>query len=172
MSVLRPLRRLVRGVGRTVTVVPRALNAVLVLPRLSQQLEEVVRNTNNLAVISSELRRVAANTDHLSAVAEHTDRLVENTVVLPKTHSELVVMQAAIVEMQGNTSTMATDLSKLVCVESAVPPLLPLLREVETGVGRLTEILEPLSGATSRLGRFAERLPSRMPASNGSRPGQ
>ena len=49
--------------------------------------------------------------------------------------------------MQGSTSAMATDVSKLVGLESAGPPLLPLLRQVDGGVHRLTEIREPLSGA-------------------------
>jgi hypothetical protein len=124
-SLLRPV---VREIGHRLTIIPRALNAILVLPRLVEQLDRVVRNTDRLAAISTELHRVASSTDHLTAIADHTDRLVENTIVLPRTHSELIVMQAAIVEMQGSTSAMATDLSKLVGLESAVPPLLPLLR--------------------------------------------
>jgi hypothetical protein len=161
LRVPRLLRPVVRQLGRGATLLPRALNAVLILPRLADQLEQVVANTDRLSVISSELHRVALNTDNLTAVADHTGRLVDNTLLLPRTHSELLVMQAAIVEMQGSTSAMATDVSKLVRLESAVPPLLPLLREVDGHVGRLTEILEPLSGATSRVGRFADRLPSR-----------
>ena len=143
------------------------LDAVLVLPRLADALDEVVTNTGRLVHISADLHRVARNTDYLAAIANHTDRLVDNTLVLPRTHSELIVMRAAIVEMQGSTSAMATDVSKLVGLESAVPPLLPLLREVDGGVHRLTEILEPLSGATSRVGRLVERLPNRTASQNG-----
>jgi hypothetical protein len=69
--------------------------------------------------------------------------------------------------MQGSTSAMATDVSKLVGLESAGPPLLPLLRQVDGGVHRLTEILEPLSGATSRVGRLVERFPNRTASQNG-----
>jgi hypothetical protein len=167
MKLLDLVRRAVREVGGTFAVIPRALDAVLTLPRLSAQLEEVARNTGALSSISADLRRVASNTDNLMTVAHHTDRLVANTAVLPRTHSELIVMQAAIVRMQGSTAAMADDLSKLVCLESAVPPLLPLLRDVDGSVHRLSEILEPLSGATSRLGRVTERLPARAAPTNG-----
>lgn len=167
LRVPRLLRPVARGIGRGVTIVPRALNAILILPRLAEQLDQVVTNTDRLPLISGELRRVALNTDHLTAIADHTDRLVTNTIVLPRTHSELVVMRAAIVEMQGSISGMATDVSKLVGLEASVAPLLPLLREVDGGVSRLTEILEPLSGATSRVGRLTDRLPSRTASYNG-----
>jgi hypothetical protein len=163
----RPLRAVFRGIRRSLIKAPRALDAVLVLPRLAEALDELVRKTDHLQHISADLRRVALNTDQLTAIASHTDRLVDNTLVLPRTHSELVGMQAAIIEMQSSTSAMATDVSKLVGLESAVPPLLPLLREVDGGVHRLTEILEPLSGATSRVGGLADRLPGRTASQNG-----
>lgn len=155
------------GVRRTIAVVPRALEAVLVLPRLSSLLEEVARNTSDLPTISEQLAQVAHNTDALAAVSHHTDRLVENTTVLPETHAELIAMRAAIVEMRANTSTMATDLSDLATLEQTVPPLVPLLADVDETVRRLAEVVEPLSGATARVGRFAGRLPSRGAPSNG-----
>ncbi|HYY83140.1 MAG TPA: hypothetical protein VE686_01415, partial [Beijerinckiaceae bacterium] len=70
------------------------LDAVLVLPRLADALDEVVTNTGRLVHISADLHRVARNTDYLTAIANHTDRLVDNTLVLPRTHSELIVMRA------------------------------------------------------------------------------
>ncbi len=149
------------GVRRTIAVIPRALDAVLVLPSLSERLDEVARNTSDLPTISEQLARVVRNTDALAAISDHTGQLVENTIVLPRTHSELIVMQAAIIEMQQSTSAMATDLSSLACVEQGVPSLVPLLQDVDESVRRLTEIIEPLSGATARVGRFAGRLPSR-----------
>ena len=166
-----PVRRLLRAVSgarrtlvgarRTLEVVPRAIESILVLPHLARQLDQIVANTDVLPTISDQLGRVVSNTDHLTGMAADTGRLVDNTTFLPETHAELIVMRAAIVEVQGSTSAMSGDLSKLIGLEQAVPSIIPLLEDVDGTVRRLAEVMEPLQGATLRVGRLTDRLPSR-----------
>jgi hypothetical protein len=170
MRALTPVRRLVRSLGfvtglrRSVRAVPELLEGLLVLPRLADHLERVVHNTDVLRPMAADLSRVAANTDHLSAIAAHPSGLVTNTAVLPDMRSELIVMWGAIVDLGGDTGQLGEYVSKLVSLEQSVPPVLPVLRDVDAKLTRLMEIIEPLAGASSRLGRFADRLPSRSGA--------
>ena len=60
----------VRSVARTVSVIPRVLDAVLVLPALADQLEQVNRNTNALPDMLAELRAVRADTASLPVVEQ------------------------------------------------------------------------------------------------------
>jgi ABC-type transporter Mla subunit MlaD len=180
LNPLSPLLRLAAGAGRTVgavrrirrtlTTVPSALEAVLVLPTLADHLERVASNTDHLPTLSAQLDRVVANTDRLSLVAAHTERLAANTATLPETQTELIAMRAAIVRMHADTSSMAGDVSRLVSLEHAVPALAPMLADVESTVRRLAEVAEPLQGAAMRFGRLADRLPNRGGALNGRAP--
>lgn len=148
-------------------MISSALEAILVIPTLSAQLEQVARNTASLPQLSVQLDRVVINTDHLSLMSGHTAALVENTRVLPQTHSELLVMRAGIVQMQADTASMASDVSRLVILDQAVPALVPMLEAVEATVGRLAEVAEPLQGAAVRVGRLTDRLPKRGTSLNG-----
>ncbi len=137
------------------------------LPTLSRQLEQVVRNTGSLPAMSLQLDRVGENTDDLALVAAHTAHLVENTAVLPQTHAELIVIRAAIVQMRADTAAMSGDVARLVGLEQAVPALLPMLEGVESTLRQLAEVAEPLQGAALRFGRLADRLPRRGVALDG-----
>ena len=171
--IIRWAKLIGRGAGaiarvpRSLTALPRALEAILVIPTMSEQLAQVVHNTASLPMLSLQLDQVVANTNALTLVAANTTRLVEHTSVLPQTQTELLVMQAAIVEMQANTSAMAGDVSRLVKLEQAVPALVPMLEDVETTVRRLAEVAEPLEGVAARVGRFADRWPTRHAHLNG-----
>lgn len=66
----KALWRPVRGVVRTVTALPRVVDAVLVLPRLADQLEQVNRNTDALPDMLAELRAVRGDTASLPAVEQ------------------------------------------------------------------------------------------------------
>jgi len=58
----------VRGVARTIAMVPRALESVLVLPTLVEELQHVNRNTDALPDMLAELRAVRADTASLPVV--------------------------------------------------------------------------------------------------------
>ena len=60
----------VRSVVQTVSVIPRALDAVLVLPKLVEQLEQVNRNTDALPEMLAELRAVRGDTTSLPVVEQ------------------------------------------------------------------------------------------------------
>lgn len=80
--VAAPLRtawRSLRRTGRTVAIVPDALEAILVLPALSRQLEEIRFSTATLPEMLEELRRVQADTSALPPMCEEISRM-ERTV--------------------------------------------------------------------------------------------
>jgi hypothetical protein len=81
-AVLAP----VRGAIAVVSALPRVVEAVLVLPTLSEQLSHVERNTDALNDMLAELRAV------------HGD-----TACLPFVHEELVAMHAELDLIQKNT---------------------------------------------------------------------
>jgi hypothetical protein len=71
--LLRPLRRFARASGtvrQTVAAVPEVFEAILILPKVSQQLEVVAFQTATLADMHEELARVRANTASLPPVEE------------------------------------------------------------------------------------------------------
>ncbi len=57
-AVLAPLR----GVAATVAALPRVIEAILVLPHLSRQLDQVSEHTAHLAAILEELEHVRSDT--------------------------------------------------------------------------------------------------------------
>ena len=80
--VTAPVRgawRTLRRTRRTVAIVPDALEAILVLPALSQQLEEIRFSTATLPEMLEELRRVQADTSTLPPMCEEIAR-VQRTV--------------------------------------------------------------------------------------------
>jgi hypothetical protein len=70
-AVLRP----VRGALRTVALLPRVVDAILVLPSLSRQLDEVTEHTAHLAAILAELERVRSDTIALPAINDNLERM-------------------------------------------------------------------------------------------------
>ena len=80
--VLAPVRgawRALRRTQRTVAIVPDALEAILVLPALSRQLEEIRFSTATLPEMLEEIRRVQADTSTLPPMCEEISRM-ERTV--------------------------------------------------------------------------------------------
>jgi hypothetical protein len=75
--VLKPIR----GVVRTLALLPDVVEAILVLPKLSRQLEEVRDSTATLPAILAELERVHADTQVLLAIRAELTGLYE--VALP-----------------------------------------------------------------------------------------
>ena len=90
--VLSPLRgavRVLRRTGRTVAVVPDALEAILVLPTLAGQLEEIRFSTATLPEMLEELRRVQSDTSSLPVMAEEMAR-VEQSLAAVQQNTEAV----------------------------------------------------------------------------------
>ena len=80
--VFAPLRGAVRALRRTqqtVAIVPDALEAILVLPTLTRQLEEIRFSTASLPEMLEEIRRVHADTSTLPGMLEEISRM-ERTV--------------------------------------------------------------------------------------------
>src|SRR3712207_9087771 len=70
-AVLHPLRVAVS----TVAALPRVVDAILVLPTLSRQLDEVRESCANLPLILQELERVQGDTSCLPAIDRKSTRL-------------------------------------------------------------------------------------------------
>jgi hypothetical protein len=122
--ITRPLRRVVRVV-RTIERVPDVVEAILVLPTLSRQLEEIRFATATLPEMHAEIARV------------HGD-----TTALPHIDETLARMALLLDRVDANTAA----------------------------VHELAEVMLPLRGAATRVGRFADRLPQRGAAAR-VRPG-
>ena len=142
LEVPKLLWRPVRGVVRTVSLVPRALESVLVLPTLAEQLDSVDRNTDALVAMLEELRKVRADTASLPPMQKDLDGMLAelktlcgDTTSLPLVHEEIAAMRETIAQVERNTYA----------------------------VERLAEVALPLQGAAARVGRFADRLPQRRP---------
>jgi hypothetical protein len=123
--VTRPLRRLVRIV-RTVERVPDIAEAILVLPTLSRQLDEIRFATATLPDMHAEIARVRGDTTALPHIDETLARM-------------------ALLLDRIDTNTAAVE--------------------------ELAQVMLPLRGAATRVGRFADRFPQRGAASARVRPG-
>ena len=88
--VLRPLHRVARALrttGRTVSRVPDVVDAILVLPHLSRQLEEVRFSTATLPEMLEEIRRVNGNTATLPVMHDELERMGRVTAWIPPRRS-------------------------------------------------------------------------------------
>jgi hypothetical protein len=84
--VLTPLRGVVRALKttrRTVAAVPDVVEAILVLPHLSRQLEEVRFSTATLPEMLEEIRRVHADTSTLPVMHDELERMGRVTAWIP-----------------------------------------------------------------------------------------
>jgi hypothetical protein len=88
----------IKGAVRTVTALPRVVDAVLVLPELARQLGKVGADTESLPAMLEELRTVRSD-----------------TVELPAIRAELEAMRVALAQVEAQTA----HLERL--VEIAVP---------------------------------------------------
>ena len=112
----------VRSVARTVAVIPRALDAILVLPTLVDHLEHVNRNTDALPDMLAELRAVRAD-----------------TASLPVVERDLAAMRVLLSEIEANT----------LAVERLAEVALPL-QGAAMRVGRLADRLPQRRVAATR----------------------
>jgi hypothetical protein len=99
MSVFGTVTAPVRGVVGVVAAVPRVIEAVLVLPRMADQLD-----------------RVCENTDALPVMLERIQMIREDTRSLPHVEAELRAMGMTLGKIQQNT----------IAVEQMAETLLPL----------------------------------------------
>jgi hypothetical protein len=89
--VMRPLR----GVIRTVAALPAVVDAVLVLPTLSRQLDEVREQTSALPDILVELQRVRSDTISLPVINENLERVERNTLAVEQLAEVALPLQGA-----------------------------------------------------------------------------
>jgi hypothetical protein len=113
--VTRPLRRVVRIV-RTVERLPDVVEAILVLPTLSRQLDEIRFATATLPEMHAEIARVRGDTTALPHIDETLARM-------------------AVLLDRIDTNTAAVE--------------------------EVAQVMVPLRGAATRVGRFADRFPQR-----------
>jgi hypothetical protein len=107
--VLAPLRSVVgavRTTGRTVAAIPHVVEAVLVLPTLSRQLEDVRTSTAHLPDILSQLELVHDDTTCLPAIQEELERICatvgnveRNTLAVEQLAEIAVPLQGAAVRV-------------------------------------------------------------------------
>jgi hypothetical protein len=100
--VAAPLRRVWRAVrvtGRTVARVPDVVEAVLVLPTLSQQLAVIEFQTASLADMHAELARVRGNTSTLPVIDERLEQVVANTAYVEQMHGVLLPLSGAMLRL-------------------------------------------------------------------------
>jgi hypothetical protein len=86
MNVLGVVTAPVRGAVSVVAALPRVVEAVLVLPRVAEQLD-----------------RVCANTDALPAMLEEIEGIRSDTRSLPVVEAELRAMRAVLDKIESNT---------------------------------------------------------------------
>jgi hypothetical protein len=111
MSVLGAVTAPVRGVIGVVGAVPRVIEAILVLPRVADQLD-----------------RVCENTEALPIMLERIEAILADTPSLPKVEAELRAMGLTLRDIDQNT----------VAVEQMAETLLPL-QGAALRVGRLAD---------------------------------
>jgi hypothetical protein len=102
LSPVRRLTRVWRTTRRTVGLVPDVVEAVLVLPRLSQQLDVIGFNTATLADMNAEIARVRGDTmalahidETLGRMAVLLDRVDVNTAAVEQLAEVMLPLQGA-----------------------------------------------------------------------------
>lgn len=93
LRAFRPLVRVLRSTHRTVAAVPELVDAILLLPRLSEQLEIVAFQTASLAEMHQELLSVRSNTAFLPHIDSHLAQM--HTVVCQVELNTQAVQQLA-----------------------------------------------------------------------------
>ena len=86
MNVLGAVTAPVRGAVGVVAALPRVVEAILVLPRVAEQLDHVCRNTNALPAMLEEIEAIRADTNSL-----------------PRVEAELRAMGLTLAEVEKNT---------------------------------------------------------------------
>jgi hypothetical protein len=113
MNVLGVVTAPVRGAVEVVSALPRVIEAILVLPRVAEQLDHV-----------------RANTDALPIMLEEIEAIREDTRSLPQVEAELRAMGLTLGKIEQNT----------LAVEQLAETVLPL-QGAALRVGRFTDRL-------------------------------
>jgi hypothetical protein len=102
MNVLNVVTAPIRGAVGVVAALPRVIEAILVLPRVAEQLDQVCANTQVLPPMLAEIEAIRSDTRSLPVVeAELRDMLVQldkiekNTLAVELLAETLVPLQGA-----------------------------------------------------------------------------
>jgi hypothetical protein len=102
MSVLGVVTAPVRGAIGVVTALPRVVEAILVLPRVAEQLDQVCSNTDALPAMLEEIEGIRSDTRSLPAVEAELrsmrvvlDKIESNTLAVEQLAETLVPLQGA-----------------------------------------------------------------------------
>jgi hypothetical protein len=102
MNVLGVVTAPVRGAVGVVTALPRVIEAILVLPRVAEQLDHVRANTDALPIMLEEIEAIRADTRSLPEVEAELRRMgftlgkiEENTLAVEQLAETVVPLQGA-----------------------------------------------------------------------------
>ena len=96
-SALSPLR----GVAGVIRAVPSVIEAILVLPRMSQQLEEVRASTATLPEMLVDIQRLKEDTVHLAAMDHEIARMANCVAEVEKNTAAVEQLAEVAVPLQG-----------------------------------------------------------------------
>jgi hypothetical protein len=102
MNVLRAVTAPVRGAVGVVAALPRVVEAILVLPKVADQLDQVCRNTNALPAMLEEIEGIRSDTRSLPLVEAELramrvvlDKIESNTLAVEQLAETVVPLQGA-----------------------------------------------------------------------------
>jgi hypothetical protein len=102
MNVVRAVTAPVRGAVGVVVALPRVVEAILVLPRVAEQLAQVCANTNALPAMLEEIEGIRSDTRSLPAVEAELramravlDKVEANTLAVEQLAETVVPLQGA-----------------------------------------------------------------------------
>jgi hypothetical protein len=134
----------VRGLFQSAVVASmQAVDVLLALPRIALALERI-------ADAADDVRRLADVTPAIEAIAglaTEAKRLIGD----PARYEEFMAAIAALIRLGEAAATIG--------------PLGEAVRQLNTAAAALTTTVSPLQGASERLGRFVDRLPTAKPRS-------
>jgi hypothetical protein len=116
--VMRPLR----GVVRTVAALPAVVEAVLVLPAMSRQLEEVKAHTAVLPGILAELEGVRSDTVALPVINSNLERMCDSLARVEQNTLAVEQLAEIAVPLQGAAMRVGRLADRLPQRRSLRPP--------------------------------------------------
>jgi hypothetical protein len=98
---LRGIAGVLRSTRRTIAAVPDLVDAILVLPTLSRQLEAVTFSTATLPEMLAEIRRVQGDTSNLPVIGEEIHRMSFAVAKVEKNTLSVRQLAEVAVPLQG-----------------------------------------------------------------------
>jgi hypothetical protein len=102
MNLIGAVTAPVRGAVGVVAALPRVVEAILVLPRVAEQLDHVCANTNALPAMLEEIEAIRSDTRSLPAVEAELramrvalDKIESNTLAVEQLAETVVPLQGA-----------------------------------------------------------------------------